>query len=219
MNGAFDLTAVRRIAATALGVISAADLGNAPRGVANDVCAGNEISITESHLPAGREPKELLRRIFQKVILFYVELPAKRQLPGALRLISRVIECGQFFLLILRIILDHQFQWPGHRKGSWRVGIESCADTVLKNTEFDILLVAGDADTRAKVHQRFRGITPSPHTRKRWHARIIPSTDNVPLNQSCKESLADDRVFQGQSGKFCLIRAVRRSDMFQHPVI
>ena len=151
--------------------------------------------------------------------MFDVEFPAKSQGTCSLRLIARVVKRGQVFFLILRIILDHQFERAGHCECPWCAWIERFADTVFKNTEFDILLVAGDPDSRAEVHQRLRWITPAPHAGERRHAWIIPAADYFLFDQDREEALADDRVFQGQTGKLCLIRAARCCHMFQHPVI
>jgi hypothetical protein len=68
------LAAVRRVASARRGIVGAAQLHDLSGAVLHDFVAGDEIGAAKPHLPARRQPEELLRRIFPEIIPFDEEL-------------------------------------------------------------------------------------------------------------------------------------------------
>ncbi len=107
-----------------------------------------------------------------------------------------MIERCELFFLIFRIVFDNHLERAGDGECPGCAGIERFTDTVFQNAEFDILLVAGYANTGAEVHQRLGRVAPPPHSGQSRHARIIPAPHHVLLHQDGEEPLAHHRVLQ-----------------------
>ena len=81
VEGALNLSAVRRVAALRLRVPCTAQRRDLTRLVLNQTCACEETSVTEAHLLADREAKPLLVwRDLNKVFTLNVELSGERDL-------------------------------------------------------------------------------------------------------------------------------------------
>ena len=109
VDSAFDLTPVGRFTTPAFRIISAYQVTDTAVIVFNDFFAGNIVSKSQTNFASNAEPEEFFRRVFHKIILFYIYLAREGNLPGAIVRVLRMINTGDHLGLLFRIILDNDF--------------------------------------------------------------------------------------------------------------
>ena len=75
-----------------------------------------------------------------------------------------------------------------------------------------------DADALAKFRDGLRSIAPTPQTRKRRHARIVPPCYDPFLHQLQKLAFTHDRIGQVETREFDLPRMVN-GELIEEPIV
>src|SRR5688572_33282965 len=116
MDGSLDLAARGGPARFALEVSRATQLADVSVRILHHLVTLNNISVLQPHLAARLEPEILRRRRLRKIRALNIELTAERKFAGAGTRVFRIIDSAELFDLTFRIICDHDFDRPKHRK-------------------------------------------------------------------------------------------------------
>ena len=90
---------------------------------------------------------------------------------------------------------------------------------MLELGDRDRAVPLGDADRRAKVANRLRGIATPPQPGDRGHARVVPAADVAAVHQLSQDPLAQNRVAQVEPGELDLLRMTGHIQLIEHPVV
>src|SRR5271155_4860663 len=107
MHRRLDLAAVGRIAALGGGIVSAAQFDHFAGGIFRKFAAGNEIGVAQTHLGAGRQPEEFLRRVLHEIVALDEKLAAEFYAAGSRNRIVGMIGGFELLAFAFGIILDH----------------------------------------------------------------------------------------------------------------
>ena len=187
-------------------------------GVLHDANTGDDVGVTQSHLPAWGESEKLFGRIFFEIVLIDIQ-DAGRELTRACGRIFRIVDGIELLDLSLGIIFDHEAQ--GRRTAMTRGArlFQVFADKVFEELHFDDGIPLRDADCFAKCAQSFRREPAAAQSFERRQAWIVPSVDQLALDEIEQFALAHDRKGHIQPGKFDLLRPLRRLALSHDPVI
>ena len=97
--------------------------------------------------------------------------------------------------------------------------VKVISDGALEHGHIDRAIGTGGADFLAKMTDRSGGIPSAPQAGNGWHARVVPSGDDILVNQLFQLALAGNGVAGIQSREFNLSRRVRHRQMLYKPVI
>ena len=112
---------------------------------------------------------------------------------------------------------------PQHGQRPSRPSIQILADRVLEQGDVDDVFLLRDADAGAEVANGFRRVPAPPDAGDRRHPRIVPSRDELLLDQREQLALAHHRVIQIEPREFDLPRPRPErgvlADAVHHPVV
>ena len=127
--------------------------------------------------------------------------------------------CTKLFHLALRVIVNNQLKRIHHAHCARRIFIEVIADRVLKHRHVDNPLTAGHTHHLAKVAQRCGRKATATHPGNSRHARVIPASDNILVNQCFQLALAGNGVIDIQARKFILLGLGWHRQVFYKPFV
>jgi hypothetical protein len=103
-----------------------------------------------------------------------------------------------------------------HRPG--RVLVEMVPYGTLQHRHIDRPVRAGGTDLFTEMPYGGGGITSAPKTRDSWHAGVVPSGDDILINQLLQLALARDGVAGIEPGKLDLSR-LWGTGRFYEPIV
>ena len=118
------------------------------------------------------------------------------------------MRCFNPIRFILGKIRDHHTKRIDDPHNPRRLLLEFITYRMLKPTDFNTPLRAGNPDVPTERTYGGSGYTTTLQTHHRWQPRIIPPIDKSVLDQITKFALAHYRKVEVESGEFVLVRAL-----------
>ena len=186
MDRAAHLSSIGRVAAPRGRIVGAAQFDDLARRILHDIAAGDEISVAQPHLAAGRKAVEPLWRVFEEIVALDVEFAAERDAARAGRRILRVVDRLQLFTLSFGIVLDDELQRTQHGHAARRALVQHVAHRRLEHADIDEAVGARDTDAADKFADRLGWHPATAQAGEGRHARIVPARD-VPLLHEARQ--------------------------------
>ena len=179
----------------------------------------DEIGIHQAHFVSGEETVILSGRNLHKVVALDPELASEGNLPFAQPGVFEVVIRFQHFDLSLGIIVDNQLERVQDCQHALAAGLEILADAVLQSREIGRGIALGNAAHVDKALDGGRCVASAAQAGDRDQTGIVPSVDDVLLDQLLDIALAGDLVGQVHLGKLDLSGRMRIFGLFDDPVV
>ena len=206
VNGGLHLAVA--IGHTALGqrVIGAVNLRDLAVLVLHDVRALDDVGVFQTHLTVNGEAVEFLVGIFAEVGTLYPQLLGKRNLTGACTLVLGIVDSIHHLHLILWIVVDDELHRveDGHRADGGLVEILAGAE--LEQGNVDDVVAFGHTNSFSEIADSGRRVTSAAQTANSGHARVIPTSNVIFLDELQQFALTHDGVVEVQTRKLNLLR-------------
>ena len=219
-GGALDLAAVGGIAAAALGIVLAENLGDLAGLVLHAAGAGDQIRALEADLKAGMQPLVLGGGDLHKVVFLDPEIPGEGDLAAAVLGLEGIVLHSQQLALPLRVVGDGELHRVQHRHDTAGVLVQIVPQAALQKGPVHRGVHLADADALAEIADGAGGVAPPPQAAESGHPGIVPAGDPSVLHQLAELPLGHDGVVDTQTGKLDLPGFVTGDgDVGDHPVV
>src|SRR5574344_315932 len=179
MQGTLNFAFATRHSTLAALVVCYMNLRNFSFGIFYNAFAFNDVGTFESHLLTNCHTEELLRRIFHKIVTFYVQLVAEWYFANALCFVFRIILNRHHLDLIDRIVVNNNLNRIEHSHYSRCLYIQVFAHAVLKQSHINDIIAFGNTNTRCKISYTFGSVSSTTQTTNCRHSRIVPAGNNT----------------------------------------
>ena len=204
VDGGLHLAAVGGVPAAGVGVIPANQPGHRPVRAGDRIPAAQEVAGPQPHLPAGRQPPELGRRVGHEVVPFDPQPPGEGHLPGAGRVVGGVVGGVAPLHPALGPVLDHHLQRPQHRHPAGGMAVVVIAPERLQQLDLMHALHPVHPDVLAEGPDGLGRVSPAAHPPQGGHAGVVPPVHLALGHQPGQHPLGGDGVGEVQAGELAL---------------
>ena len=142
----------------------------------------HKICVHQADFISWEKPEVLLRRLLHKIISLDVQLTPERYFSAAQFFIFQIVRNIQIFNLILRIIIDHQFDGIKYSHHTRLLHLKILADAVFKHRIIHRTLCLGHSAQVDKHLDGLRCKSSSAERCNRNKTRVIPAINNTVFN-------------------------------------